>query len=311
MWCLTSERWELIDLLTARRRRGGSRDGGFSMVELLIGMTLLTVLGAAVLRSFLTVTEGVQTTDFRNRSLAEATVAMDTVTKVLQAGHPEGTTASVLLNPGGPLMPTGSPPVDVAVKQTGIETWLMANVGHPGGPSVVHLFVDDSRQLIQETIAPDASTTFRRSYNNNPPVRRLIASGIVVPRTGERPIFTYYNAQSPVPLNTDPDPTVGMTSFFRAMAVAVNISLTVNPSDKPGLAVTSENFVALPGAFHDLPAGTVWTTPPQTTLPPPSGCSSCPVATPTSTTVVTSAPAAPKPAAPPPPASAGPPAGLA
>lgn len=276
---------------------------GFTLVELSVVILLTGLIGAAVVRSFVSTTQGLQKTDFRNRALSEVTVAMDHMTKVLQSARAGNANDSVLSAPTSPIR-TGDPVQNSYAFNSGLQATFKADLGNPIGPSLVHWYVDQQLRLIEEITQPDYASAVATDYNTKVPTRRVLLTGVVVPASGRRPIFSWFGANSTAPLNNNPDPNVPMTREVRSVVMAVQLYLRASGSAPSSEAVAAENFVILPGAVEELgPAP--WPTAPRSTLPPADPCSVCP--TPAAVVVATPAPAGPAPA---PPAPNGPVAGL-
>jgi type II secretory pathway pseudopilin PulG len=305
--------------LCRRIRNGRDGEAGFSMAELVIAMGLLSILGVAVAKSYLATSGGFELADSRNQTLREVSVALDGMTKTLQAADPAYATAGVLVSPGNDIR-TGDPLHTTKVRNSGIEITFTADLGDPTGPSLVHWYVDDAQQLVQETTPPNNTSAVARNYNVKAVTRRVLATHIVVPGLGERPIFTYFGVQSAKVLNANPDPQVALGYGNTTATVAVQISLTAGLAGRMANVSTLENFVIMPGAMRKLTQGTNWSGEPTNPLPPPtSQCTANCVADPTPTAPTTlppstfpagtGAPTTSKPV-PPQPKPIGPPAGL-
>ncbi len=291
---------------------------GFTLVELLVAMILTGLVGALVLRGFLTTSDGLSRADYRNRTTRDLAVVLDHMTKVLQSAQRPYRDRSRWSGDG---YPSGNPPVIIPGNSSGVEATFTADLGDPRGPSLVHWFVDSQKQLMEETVAADPGTASYH-YSSQQPRRRALASNVVLPQGTERAIFSWFGPQSSALLNPG-DPTARLSASGRAAAMAVEITLSVGEPARRNVA-TAVNFVVMPAALATLPEPPNWPTQPENPAPPPvGGCGTCitatspgPSSSPTSTTTVTGpAPGpttqAPTPPPPPPPAPPkGPPAGL-
>lgn len=250
-------------------------DRGIGLAELLVFMAVLAVLGTAVVRMVLVTGNGVMRVDARDRSTQALTVALDSMTKTLQSAYKRAAAMQVMYS--GPLR-TGSPEVTTKGAASGIEMTFTAELGDPGGASLVHWYVDERNDLIEERIAPDPFTDHKNTYRyeTQPLFRKVLVSNVAIPRVGQRPIFSYYGPESTSRINNSNDPAMPLEDVDKERVMAAQISLTVRQPGPHGTPASMQNFIIMPAAVRDLITPMNWPTRPADTTPPPDDtCVDC------------------------------------
>lgn len=180
------------------RRVDSQRQGGFTLVELLVGMLILGIVMTALVASFTTATQSSAASDNRIQNLEEARILMANVSKDLR-------TATPITGPGAtPFVPTTGGLVLAGDR----DVTFYASLYTSGAPRRVRLWVDTSNPnepVLRETVRQPDSETPPLTYNTKPDKTRLVGRYIVNGSTFADAVLSYYNgagARLTTPLTT-------------------------------------------------------------------------------------------------------------
>lgn len=245
----------------SRLRGRLARDDGFTLVELLVVMILLSLIGALVVSWVVTTQRQTAGTQVRLNDIDQARIGMDAITKTLRTAVEP---AQLQLSCSSC---TGSASTSTALTNaTATSVQLFANFGDPTGPVLVTFTVAfdpaaNVATLTETSEAPDPGSAPNFTYTactigaaGCPITRRTLVRGLTWPLPGAA--FTYYdNAGTALPLGTN-----GALSAPQRIAVdSVDITLPVHTPNPYGTGpMTVTDRVALPNAA----AGVLPTPPP-------------------------------------------------
>lgn len=240
-------------------------DAGLGLSELLIAMVLVAVVGGSVVATFTRSTDSMQRTDLRNRSTQELTVALEQMTKLLKSTHHRSSTDTSFVDRSQKFR-SGDPEVELIGTTSGVETAFYANIGHPNGPALVHWYVDTDLRLIEEITPHDPVRSRTMVHDTMPVQRRILLHNVVMPGVGQRPLFSWFGAESPHRLNHN-DPYRPLTHKKMLSTVAVQINLTVRPPNHRGVAISVQGFTQVTNEMRQLTGPPNWPVPPSDDTP--------------------------------------------
>jgi prepilin-type N-terminal cleavage/methylation domain-containing protein len=197
----------------ARRRRrrlaaAGRPESGYTLIEMLIAMTLLSIVVAAAFSVVSVMQRGAVTTTNRFTAEGEAATIADRITKDLRAA----VTASA----------TGAAFASADVN----DVTFYANLADPNGPTKLHAYLTlggSNVYLFHEDATPPDNGGSPGNYTYTSAASTRI-DGQYLDTT--QPIYSYFDAdgvQIPTPITT--------TASLRSIdVVAINLRVRVNPS---------------------------------------------------------------------------------
>ena len=268
-----------------RRRVAASSERGITLVELMVTVSLMTVVLGFATRGFIGLQNASAGASLRLQNLEEARTLMNAVSKDLRTAARLSSTSSpfdVVLPSSGPAAFAGwcssgctAPSSTAGITNT--EVWFYANLtlasGNPSPcPDIVHLYVDllaNPHVLKEQTVPADAGGTPPSCSYSTAPATRLVGTYIANPTTS--PVFTYYyddvngapacftNGASPL---NPACPTAGsvmpLSAADRLRVNAVGITLSVRQSTNFTVPYTTLiNRVRLPNVdYNPLPSPT-------------------------------------------------------
>ncbi len=265
----------VLRLRTRAMLARGRADAGFTLVEVSVAIVIFAVIGATVMNSFLSGSNAIVRSDARNRSTEQLTNTMNQLTKVFQSAYRLQDGGKVLPEEGVPFW-AGSPAVQRTPTNSGVEATFYADLGNAQAPAIVHWYVDADLNLVQEVLRSDESPARPGwEYTKEAMERRVLASNVVLPSVGERPLFSWFSSASNVALNFT-DPYKALTDSKGTDIAGVQISLMLKADNKADVKPAAENFVALPAVMFDLTEGPSWPSSPTNPAPLPEGtCDAC------------------------------------
>jgi type II secretory pathway pseudopilin PulG len=271
-------------LMIFRRRLSSER--GITLVELMVTVSLMTVVLGFVTRGFIGLQNAAAGESLRLQNLDEARTLMNAVSKDLRTAARLSSTSSpfdVTLPSSGPAAFAGwcsvgctAPTATTGIRN--VEVWFYANLtltaGNPSPcPDIVHLYVDTITAgpdvLREQTVPADAGGTPPSCSYSVAPTTRLIGTYIANPTTS--PVFTYYyddatgnpacyaNGASPANPVCDIGASVMPLSQANRLQVnAVGVTLSVRQSTNYSVPYTTLiNRIRLPNVdYNPLPSPT-------------------------------------------------------
>ena len=199
-----------------------SDEGGFTLVELLVTMTILGVVLAAVATGIMQVQRTAAGTERRLVDLGQARQGVDSAARTMRTATRYGN--------AGPF---------TELADTSVTFYALRNVANTGTPVRIQLLVDGSNQLLERQ-TPAAGGTTRE---------RVLATGVQVAPGGR--VFTYY-PQYNAYVTATPSPTPGatpaaITTLSQQAAVrTVVITLSVQSGRYGARQTTVQTQVELP-----------------------------------------------------------------
>jgi prepilin-type N-terminal cleavage/methylation domain-containing protein len=211
-------------------------DGGFTLVELLVAMTILGFVLAGVYQGLNNLTSTATEAEERIVNLDEARILMATVTKDLR-------TATRLESTASPF---------VYADQRKII--FHANINTNTGPNLVTVFVDGTNQFVEQTVTPNSGSCPSCTYTGTG-TTRVVGRWIANPTS--QPIFRFFdgtNVEVAAPLS-DPleagDPTeLAVLRTIESVEVNLSIRRTQTIGSK---GTTIINRVRLPNVDYNPP----------------------------------------------------------
>ncbi|MFI7588887.1 type II secretion system protein J [Spongisporangium articulatum] len=201
-------------MFRAIRRRRAVDDRGMTLVELMVAMSITSVLAIAVTALFLGL---MRSTSFLNGTMdstAEARVAAEAISRVLRVAAPDGATAAITVAKSDTITFTAS--------------------------------LDRSNYTSTTPITALTTVTF--AYSNGCLNRTQTVSGVTqtacVMRTTTAPVFSYYTSgSSTTPLTV---PAYGLDDATRRSVKSIEVTLTgskTNSSGRSAIATVSDRVV--------------------------------------------------------------------
>jgi prepilin-type N-terminal cleavage/methylation domain-containing protein len=213
--------------VTARRRRGPA-EAGITIPELLVVLTILSVLLAFVLTSFHNAQRAENANEHRLRNLDQARVLMATLSKDIRTATPLNSTT----------------PAFEYVADRQVKFFADLNNNPLGGPNELQLTVDATGKLTEQTRPPDASSVAPNYTYSGPWTTRTIGQNIV----GTAPVLQYFDAAGAKLSTANPtDPAV--LGAVRSVEVDLVVSVPGN-TGPPGSLV---DRVRLPNVLISNP----------------------------------------------------------
>lgn len=240
------------------------REEGVTLVELVIVVSVLSVILAFTTKGFVTLQQAATRDRLRLQNLEGARTLMDIVSKDMRTAtrlssttSPFDVGATSLGLPAAPAPGSGNgtaPPYAGAT-----EVWFYANLNLNTSspdpcPSIVHLYLDTSSsptQLKEQVLAAQSggvppSCTYSGSYTT-----RVLAKSV----SNGTPVFGYYyddGSGAPVAFASS---SVPLAATNRLLVEAVGITLLVNETTDPTVpATTITNRTRLPNVYYNPPS---------------------------------------------------------
>jgi hypothetical protein len=218
-------------------RRLLGTEGGYTLIEMSVVMTTLTVILGIVLVTFSAFERNATFDSYRLENLDEGRVIMATMTKDIR-------TATMLQ--------AGTSPF---IKATQVEMQFYANLNvTTGGPNLVRIYVDTTNpaapELVEQTTPPDAGSAPNYTYCSpgTPPcatTKTRFVGKYVTNNTTTNPLFHYYDQ--------DGNELTALPLSASDMLLVQSVSLSVRKSVTGYLpATTLVNRVRLPNVFFTL-----------------------------------------------------------
>jgi type II secretory pathway pseudopilin PulG len=266
------------------RRRGvdASSEQGITLVELMVTVSLMTVVLGFMMRGFVGIQNAAAGASLRLQNLDEARLIMDAVSKDIRTGARLGSTTSpfdVVLPVSGPAAFAGWCSSGCNAPATGItntEVWFYGNITLPATPTpcpdIVHLYVDKTVTpwvLKEQNVPADGGGTPPNCVYSVTPVTRLVGTYVANPTTS--PVFTYYyddatgtprcfaNGASPANPVCDVGASVlPLSAANRLQVNAIGITFSIRQSTNYMVPYTTLiNRVRLPNVdYNPLPSPT-------------------------------------------------------
>lgn len=247
-----------MSALVNRLRRASSEEG-ITLVELIVTVSIMTVVLGFVTQGFVTLQNAAAGASLRLQNLDEARVLMGAVAKDVRTAARLSSTTSPFDVTNVPLTYGfgNAPPY-----ASGTEVWFYSNLTlsatNPSPcPDVVHLFVDTVASppvLKEQTVPADAggtppACTYSGSYST-----RLVGKYVANP--SNLPVFTFYYDDAtgtPVAFTTGETP---LSATNRLLVNAVGVTLAIRASTNYSVPYTTLiNRVRLPNVdYNPLPS---------------------------------------------------------
>jgi prepilin-type N-terminal cleavage/methylation domain-containing protein len=237
-----------------RLRKG---EQGVTLVELLVTISILTVVLTFVLGTFVSVQNAATGASLRLQNLDEARVLMDVVSKDVRTATRLSSSSSPFDIVSAPAGYSGNAP---SVGPTATDVWFYANITLPTTPSpcpdIVHLFVDNSVSppVLKEQNVPAVAggtppnCTYTGSYTT-----RLVGKYVANP--ANMPVFTYYQNDAngnPVAMATSLNP---LSAANRLLVNAIGVTLAIRQSTNYSVPYTTlVNRVRLANVDYNPPS---------------------------------------------------------
>jgi type II secretory pathway pseudopilin PulG len=248
--------------------RRASDETGITLVELVVVVSLMTVILGFVTRGFVSIQNASAGAGLRLQNLDEARVIMDAVTRDMRTAARLSTTTSpfdVTLPASGPTALSGWCSSGCVAPGTGIsntEIWFYANLTLTSGnptpcPDIVHLYVDKTSSpwvLREQSVAADTGGTPPNCVYSVAPTTRLLGKYVANPVSS--PVFTYYYDDAAGNPQAFPTTSVPLAAADRLLVNAVGITLSVRQSTNFSVPYTTlVNRVRLPNVdYNPLPS---------------------------------------------------------
>jgi type II secretory pathway pseudopilin PulG len=249
-----------LSAIHERLRAVVREESGVSLVELVVVVSLLSLVLAFVLRGFVSIQTASTTESLRLENLDEGRTLMNNVAKDLRTAARLASTSSPFDVTAGSVP---APGFGNAAPYTGkTEVWFYANLtlttGNPSPcPDVVHLYIDSavSPPVLKEQVISAGSgqtppnCTYTGSY-----VTRLVGKYVANPSSV--PVFTYYYDDANSVPTAFPAPSTTLSAADRLLVNAVGITLAVKQSSSTNVPYTTLiNRVRLPNVdYNPLPS---------------------------------------------------------
>jgi prepilin-type N-terminal cleavage/methylation domain-containing protein len=213
------------------RRRG---QAGYTLIEMAVSMTILTIALAAIIQGFINMQFAATGADLRLQNLDQARVLMDTVSKDIR-------TAAVLQ--------AGTSPFTQA---NGTHVTFYANLNTTTAPSRVDIYVDSTdpkAPKLLEVVKPADPGTNPPTYNNVPAVTRLVGQYVANPPSN--PVFRYYDVNGNLVGTLGATLTTPQMLSVRSVGITLSIRKSTHLNVQP---TTLVNRVGLPNVFYSIQA---------------------------------------------------------
>ncbi|SHH61716.1 hypothetical protein SAMN05443575_4201 [Jatrophihabitans endophyticus] len=223
-------------MLTRWRSARADRDAGMSLIELMVGMGLATLVGALALVFFVGSTSQADRVSAQSLDASDVRVAADRIAAELR------TADTPSARPGFAAGRFDTLTASRLVFYSNIDSTSRAGTAGRTPPTKLDIYVENGA-LKEKRYAPTTKYTdnYPSSYNyaNNYPTNPTSTS-VLLPTLGSSSVFSY--------CTIDTDPTVKCTPAATATSIAaVNITLSV-PAKSGNAAQTLKTTVAITGA---------------------------------------------------------------
>lgn len=259
-----------MSALVSRLRRTSSEEG-VTLVELIVTVSIMTVVLGFVTQGFVTLQNAATGASLRLQNLDEARVLMGAVAKDVRTAARLSSTTSPFDVTIAPVSAFGNAPPYASNTEVWFYSNLTLSATNPSPcPDIVHLFVDTVANppvLKEQTVAADAggtppSCTYSGSYST-----RLVGKYVANPSS--LPVFTYYyddatgtpkcfaNGASPAnPVCDVGASVIPLSAANRLLVNAVGITLAIRASTNYSVPYTTLiNRVRLPNVdYNPLPS---------------------------------------------------------
>lgn len=223
--------------MTGRLRSAAEQDGGFTITELLVAMSLLLVVGSMAMSAVVAVTRSTAAARATNDDIGQSTLALDRTTQLLRS--------AVKLEP----LTASSPYRSAFTTARPRELVFYSNHRRTGtaGPDRVRFMVEADGQLVEE-ITPAGGTSPNWTYTTTPR-RRVLARGLT-----STDVFTFFtlsaDRQTVVALTPG---TTGLSDPQRDQLAAVGIAVSVRqPGSSSNRPVVVSTRVRMPNLALNL-----------------------------------------------------------
>ena len=257
----------MVSFLTDRLQRTDD-ERGITLVELVVTVSLLTLILGFVTRGFVGIQNASTGASLRLQNLDEGRVIMDAVTRDMRTAARLSSTASpfdVTLPASGPAALAGWCASGCIAPGTGIddtEVWFYANLTLTSGnptpcPDIVHLYVDKTVSpwvLREQSLAADAGGVPPNCVYSVAPTTRLLGKYVANPVSS--PVFTYYYDDATGNPVAFPSASTPLVAADRLLVNAVGVTLSVRQSTNFQVPYTTLiNRVRLPNVdYNPLPS---------------------------------------------------------
>ncbi len=250
-----------LPLAFHRRLREASRgEAGVSLVELVVVVSLLSLVLAFVLKGFVSIQTASNAENLRLQNLDEGRTLMNNVSKDLRTGARLSPTSSPFDVTAGSVPAPGFGNSAPWAGKT--EVWFYANLtltaGNPNPcPDVVHLYIDTGTNphvLKEQTLSAGAGETPPACTYTGSYTTRLVGKYVANPVSV--PVFTYYYDDANSIPTAFPAPSTRLSDADQLLVNAVGITLAVKQSSTPNVPYTTLiNRVRLPNVdYNPLPS---------------------------------------------------------
>ncbi len=253
--------------LTDRLRRDDT-EGGITLVEVIVTVSLLTIVLGFVTSGFVSIQNAATGAGLRLQNLDEARVIMDAVSRDIRTAARLSSTSSpfdVTIPASGPAALAGWCSSGCVAPGSGIgdtEVWFYANLTLTSGnptpcPDIVHLYVDKTTSpwvLREQSLAADTGGTPPNCVYSVAPSTRLLGKYVANPTTS--PVFTYYYDDASGNPVAFPQTSTPLVAANRLLVNAVGITLSARQSTNFNVPYTTlVNRVRLPNVdYNPLPS---------------------------------------------------------
>ncbi|WP_157965361.1 PulJ/GspJ family protein [Euzebya rosea] len=188
-------------------------DHGFSLVELLVGISILAIVGTIVTSTMIITMQTGQSVENTAASTSSVRTAEARVLSMLRSAVPPSSSS------------TANPPAIIAGADYGIRFYSQHG-RHPSSPALqVLIYVDPDGRLIERVTTPSGSGP-DWTYSSTNSTERIIATGLT-----DRSIFSYYDQVAP---SSTPMTLSGqLTAAQRETVVSVRVEMSLDADDNP------------------------------------------------------------------------------
>lgn len=207
-------------------------DRGLSLVELLVAMTLFSLVLAMVVGFFVSASKATQLTTQIDGTNRQATTAMDEVSRIIRGAttNPVATAGSV-----------PSPAFTVAGTNT-ITLYSAVNLSSSTAQNeIVQFSIDANSNLVEKVWQPITSNGYF-TFGSSPTTSRIIAGPLVLTNAGGPNLFTYINSAGTAIATSGG----AVASTDIASIAAVQVSLQVGTANTAAQSTLLTDSVGLP-----------------------------------------------------------------
>ncbi len=246
-----------MSALVSRLRRASSQEG-VTLVELIVTVSVMTVVLGFVTQGFVSLQNAATGANLRLQNLDEARVLMGAVSKDVRTAARLNSTSSPFDVTIAPASAFGNAPPYAS----GTEVWFYSNLTlsatNPSPcPDIVHLFVDTVANppvLKEQIVAADAGGTPPSCVYTGGYSTRLVGKYVANPSS--LPVLTYYYDDAtgnPVAFTTGQTP---LSATNRLLVNAIGITLAIRATTNYNVPYTTLiNRVRLPNVdYNPLPS---------------------------------------------------------